>query len=371
MAKTTPNRPRGDGSSQTINPDMITLAREARGLSQKDLSARLEISSGHLSKIEAGLVPMSDSLLESLVDILAYPKSFFWQPNRVYGPSTSEFYHRKRRAASAREIARIHAEINIRMAQITKLLRSADLDAGEFPRCDPEEFEQSVSYVARAVRAGWGLPSGPVKSMVSVIEDAGGILIRFPFKTRLIDAVSRWVPGLPPMFFVNDGIPSDRERLTLAHEIGHLVMHQAVRPEIEDEANAFAAEFLMPEEAIRPQLNDLTLHKLASLKALWKVSMQALLKRASDLGTITRGKSDYLWMQISRLGYRLREPTELDPPREEAQTLQQLIDVHLGTFKYSLGQLAGVLNCFEPDLVTSYGLPALRASRGSRLRVVQ
>src|SRR6185437_12215941 len=126
---------------------------------------------------------------------------------------------------------------------------------------------------------------------------------------------------------------SDRERLTLCHEIGHLVMHQSVRPEIEDEANAFAAEFLMPEAEIRAQLADLTIHRLAALKSLWRVSMQALLYRAQELNVIGRGKAQYLWIQLSRLGYRTREPIELDPPREDASTLRQLVDVHTGAFR--------------------------------------
>jgi Zn-dependent peptidase ImmA (M78 family)/transcriptional regulator with XRE-family HTH domain len=361
----------GVGDGQSVNPEMITLAREARGMSQKDLSARLDISPGHLSKIEAGIVPASEQIIERLAEALDYPRAFFSQPHRIFGPSTGEFYHRKRKAASAREIARIHAEINIRMAHVTRLLRSADLDVGEFPRLDPEEFEKSVPLVARAVRAGWNLPHGPIKNVVAVIEDAGGIVIRFPFKTKLIDAVSRWVPGLPPMFFVNEDIPPDRERLTLCHEIGHLVMHQAIRPEIEDEANTFAAEFLMPEEEIRPQLYDVTLHKLAALKGLWKVSMQALLRRASDLKTITRAQSEYLWMQISRRGYRLREPAELDPPREDASTLQDLIDMHMGAFRYSTEQMMTMLIWNRPEFLAAYRPSGSGAKEGSGLRVIK
>jgi Zn-dependent peptidase ImmA (M78 family) len=236
---------------------------------------------------------------------------------------------------------------------------------------DPEEFDSSVSQVARAVRAGWNLPRGPIKNVVHIIEDAGGIVVRFPFKTRLVDAVSRWVPGLPPMFFVNEGIPADRERLSLCHELGHLVMHQSVRPEIEDEANSFAAEFLMPENEIRPQLVDLSIHKLASLKSLWRVSMQALVYRAQELNVIGRGKAQYLWVQLSRLGYRTREPSELDPPREEPSTLKQLVEVHTGAFRYSIKQMATLFRWNEPELVAAYGLSRTEFPEHSPLRVIK
>ena len=45
-------------------------------------------------------------------------------------------------------------------------------------------------------------------------------------------------------FFVNTEIPGDRLRWTLAHEIGHVVMHLMPSPDQEKEADRFAAERL-------------------------------------------------------------------------------------------------------------------------------
>ncbi len=66
---------------------------------------------------------------------------------------------------------------------------------------------------------------------------------------------------MPPLFFINVTIPADRVRFSLAHEIGHIVVHQLPTDDMEREADRFAAEFLMPESAVRP---DLTMfHSLA------------------------------------------------------------------------------------------------------------
>lgn len=340
-------------------------------MTQKELAEELGLSPGYLSKLESGFLAPSEEIIRKLSSVLNYLPTFFYQEHRVYGPSTSEFYHRKRKAASAKEVARIHAEINIRMNHVATFLRAAELEKHDFPRLDPEEFGNSVAEVARAARMQWRLPSGPVKSVIEVIEDAGGVVVRFPFHTRLVDAVSRWVPGLPPMFFVNEELPPDRERLTLAHELGHMIMHQTVRPEIEEEANAFAAEFLMPEAEIRPQLYDLSLHKLASLKMHWKASMAALLYRASELGVIQRGKSEYLWKQITRLGYRMREPVELDPPTEEPTTMQDLIDLHCVEYGYSIAQLGTMCHWTEPELMAAYRIPQTNGDQRGSLRLIK
>jgi Zn-dependent peptidase ImmA (M78 family)/transcriptional regulator with XRE-family HTH domain len=360
------------GFGKSITPEMVVLARESRGMTQKELSEKLCISQGRLSKIETGYAsPVPAALVAALAAQLDYPESFFYQEFRVFGPSTSEFYHRKRKAASAREIARIHALINIRMAHAFRFLKSAELERENFPKMDPEDFGGSAAEIARAVRSTWNLPKGPIKNVVDVIEESGGIVVRFPFGTTLVDAVSRWVPGLPPMFFVNAAIPQDRERLTLAHEIGHMVMHGAPSPSIEDEANAFAAEFLMPADEIKSQLHNLTIQKLASMKQFWKVSMQAILKRAQDLATITDGQARYLWIQIAKMGYRTREPAELEPAREHPRTLQELIDFHTETLGYTHDQLAKLISWNTPELLASYKMPTSATNPAGTIRLVK
>ena len=98
-------------------------------------------------------------------------------------------------------------------------------------------------------------------------------------------------------------------------------------PDMEKQADKFAAAFLMPADDIRQYLNDVTLAKLGTLKPYWKVSMQALLSRAKDLGQITPRKTRTLWMQLSKLGYRTREPVELDLPPELPSLFPKIIEV--------------------------------------------
>jgi Zn-dependent peptidase ImmA (M78 family) len=110
---------------------------------------------------------------------------------------------------------------------------------------------------------------------------------------------------MPPVFFVHEDVPGDRERWTLAHEIGHVVMHhQPTDGDIEEEANLFGNEFLTPAEEIGPDLLNMTLQKAAELKLYWKVSMQAIIVRAYQCRKITRNQFSYLFRQLSAKGYR-------------------------------------------------------------------
>jgi Zn-dependent peptidase ImmA (M78 family) len=130
----------------------------------------------------------------------------------------------------------------------------------------------------------------------------------------------------------------------LAHEIAHLVLHAIPENDelMEGQADNFASNFLMPASDIRHQLVNLTLEKLARLKSYWKVSMQALLLRAMQLKTITKWQAEYLWRQIAKSGYRLREPVGI--PKEEPSMLSRLINSYMGELKFSAAELAAMLH---------------------------
>ena len=75
-------------------------------------------------------------------------------------------------------------------------------------------------------------------------------------------------------------------RASLAHEIGHVIMHRVPTDTMEDEAYAFAAELLVPEKELRREFigGSATLEKLARLKSKWRVSMQFLLVSGRPVG---------------------------------------------------------------------------------------
>jgi hypothetical protein len=199
-----------------------------------------------------------------------------------------ELFHRKRQDVPAKTLAKIHAVINIKRIHLTRLLRAADLPECRIPKIETDDLDSSftvkrIADIARRTRALWMLPPGPIENLCGAIEDAGGVVIPCDFETLRVDAVSQWVPSLPPLFFVNNVIPQDRLRYSLAHELGHLILHQmthenadpSLTPHAEQQANAFAAELLLPEREIRPDLFDLTLPRLAVLKLLERLTQNS------------------------------------------------------------------------------------------------
>jgi hypothetical protein len=117
-------------------------------------------------------------------------------------------------------------------------------------------------------------------------------------------------PYLISYFAASSG---DRQRFTVAHELGHLVLHTSRRgipsKQAEDEAHRFAGAFLMPQERAREALEgNVTLREFAELKARWGVSIAALIMRAGQLELVDDARKTSLFKQLGARGWRTAEP---------------------------------------------------------------
>jgi transcriptional regulator with XRE-family HTH domain len=230
---------------------MLVLARQSRGMTQADLERESGISQSKLSKLENGALQVGASDLQRLADALGYPPEFFGQADRVYGFGSACNYNRRRTSVSSKDLHRMLADLNVTRMRMTRLLRGVDIETeNEFFTAEPDEYDRNIERIAALTRAHWNLPMGPIANLIGVIESAGGIVFKVPFGTLKMDALSQWSPGSTPIILVNARIPADRARHSIAHELGYFVMHQLPHPDMEKEADRFAAEFLLPEREI-------------------------------------------------------------------------------------------------------------------------
>ncbi len=354
---------------------MLTLAREARGLTQGELAARVSVGQGTLSKYETGVsVPPAEFVTE-LPAAVGYPESFFYQAGQPYG--FPPFHYRRRKKLSAKALGRIVAEMNIRRMHVQRLLLSFEMSSNLIPEIDRDEYrgrsrrDATAEEIARSVREAWMLPRGPIPNMLALIEERGGIVVPCDFGTDLIDAMSQRIDGMPILFFVNVDAPADRVRHTLAHELGHMCLHTTVfkdDAEMEREADQFAGAFLLPADEVRVHLRRFDLRHLANMKSHWKVSMQSIAFRANQLHLITPYQNKMFWIEMGKLGYRKREPNE--PPRETPTLLRRMVDFHRRQLGYSVQDMANLLRLSVEEFEAIYGAPAT-GDTSTHLRVVR
>ena len=283
--------------------DAIATARRARGLTQKELAGRLGLTQAALSRYENDLREPAEDALDGIASALGVTADLLHKAGRMSGALAVGAHMRRRATARPTAWRRLEAQLNLYRLHSRHLLDHVDLHSDlSIPWFDPFDFDPATS--ARLLRAEWRMPAGPVRDLTGWMESAGCLIFESDFGTTRVDGLSQWNDPYP-VVMLNTAAPTDRRRLTLAHELGHLCMHsRGVPDDLEGDATTFAAELLMPEEVIRPQLRNITTGRLHDLKRLWGVSMQALIERGYHLGVVPAKQRTYLYKRFSALGWR-------------------------------------------------------------------
>ena len=191
------------------------------------------------------------------------------------------------------------------------------------------------------LRAHFHLPKGPVKNLITTLEDHGVFIFLEDFSSMKLTGFTLVGNDTTPIIFINNEAPGDAERLTVAHELGHIVMHAIISENAEDEAWRFAAEFMMPKADISFELRKARkLADFADLKRKWKISMMALMRRSRELSMITDTHYRYLMQAMAR--YRIEEP--VSTPQEIPSLFGELISKYKDEYNYSDDEIAQVLS---------------------------
>jgi len=349
-----------------INPKMITIAREARFLTQAQLAEQLGCLQGTLSKVENGTLSATENFLEQLAKVLKYPTSFFYQKEEPLPPAL--FYYRKKSKATKVESKKMEALMNIFRFNLEKLLTSIDIPDRNYQLWDVNTHG-SPSECAKYIRDIWRLPKGKINNLTEIAENNGIIVIYLKDLSLHIDGLSMPVRSGNPIIFINGSMPADRTKATLAHEIGHLLLHhgQFIAPDrdVESEAWEFAGELLLPENEIKPFVRRLSIERLAELKMQWKVSMQMILYRAEKLGTITNSQYRLLITQMNKYGYKVNEPQYFS--KEIPTLISEVVESHLNDLNYTMDELSEILCLHESEIRDFYlnmeERPSLRITR--------
>ncbi len=339
-----------------INPRRIVLARESRGINQSELNERAGLAVSTLSKVERGELGLSPDALSRIAAITGYPLSFFAQPG---GPAPDSLAWRQREKVAQKLLTPVNAQVNI----LRLIVQGLTQDLGIAPPALPIMVlgpDCTPADVARSLRRTWSVPDGPVPNLTAVVEEHGIPVAAFPFGTERIDSRAALTDGRQPLICINSAHTGDRQRFSLAYQLGHLLMHTfspvSGTQDTGHEANLFAAELLMPEAAMRAAIGDqpITLPLLADMKRRWRVSMIALLYRADDLGYTTENGKRYLIQQFNALKLRRREPVELDVPPESPQLIRSWLAALRRGERHTTATLAARIHLSTEDFIARF-----------------
>jgi Zn-dependent peptidase ImmA (M78 family)/transcriptional regulator with XRE-family HTH domain len=297
--------------------ERLKVARTFNGFSQRDVAERIGVVHQFIQGLEAGRKEPSSTLLNALSDALGFEPSFFFgSPLDEFKDSECNFRRRTTTAISVR--ARVLAYGTL-LAQFFHYGRDKSIIPPHHKV--PLAERNNIEKAAEQCRTVWALGLDvPIRNLTRVIERAGVPVTRFDGIAQKVDAFSR--AGKPAFIVLNNKSPS-RCRFDLAHECGHLVLHQDIPTgcsETEAEANHFAGALLLPKAAFSrefPRAPFGIWEALFEMKKRWGVSVAAIIRRAFELGLIGADRYQRLYKELSARGWVKSEPREFEEEQPE------------------------------------------------------
>lgn len=309
--------------------DRIARARKASGLSLREAGLAVGLSHAAIKKYEDGdVIPSSDILLR-LAKAFHVRTEYFFRPQHVQLQGVE--YRKRKLPAKA-----LHA---IEHKVLDLVERRLDLES-QFPSPPTRTFQpfagiphvsdvSAIESIAADVRKAWDLGSDPIPDLVDLLENRGiRVYMLEDNHDAKFDGLAASVDG-HPVIVVGKQWPGDRQRFTLAHELGHLVLHGHLADLIDEEkaANRFAGAFLLPKEALQAEVGArrtaVEWREVALLKTEYGLSMRAISHRLRDLQVI----ADDVFVSMQRTfmtrGWNKAEPVAY--PQEKAHAFEQLV----------------------------------------------
>jgi Zn-dependent peptidase ImmA (M78 family)/transcriptional regulator with XRE-family HTH domain len=342
--------------------------RSARGMSMVDVAQAAGITRQALSSIEKGLTlnprvgnlqAIAQVLEVPIIDLLAVPPALNTVRFRSNSIKTAKDEARKQQYLidSAFWLSNFNSlqELLDDKKQY-KLSGVSDMLDG------PKEGRPVMA--AQYARKALGLKEDePIGDIVGLMENAGIKIKASEFILKKFFGFSVAAADGGPAIVVNASkdITVERMIFTVAHELGHLLLHpQAYTPSKstendleEEQANCFAGHFLMPQSAFNKKMNESYglgfIDKIMHIKRFFGVSYQTVLRRWIEM-EVAEPKD--LYMKFNRLYQnrfgkslkRTEEPAGLEEFDFVEDYLRLLIRKALDNELITVSRAAEILN---------------------------
>ena len=300
--------------------ERLIQMRLARNLTLDALSAKMGgiVTKQALSKYEQNQAQPSPLVLTKLSAALGVKANYFLSPAQI----RIEFVaYRKATSLLEREKARVESvvtqclEDRIRVQTLVGQTKTEVLPWNKLAISSLEDTERQASHM----RMLWELGASPISDVVGTFEEHQLCVLSIEADEKFdgMSAIGYDDSGniLAGAIVSRQGVPGERQRLNLTHELGHLVLKVPASIDEEKAAFRFGSAFLAPAERLIREVGTkrsyIHISELLILKRQFGISIQALLHRMLELGIINDSYYRRWCVYINKTGWKKQEPEEL------------------------------------------------------------
>lgn len=374
--------------------ETLTNIRLLHGLSRSQLANELDVTEQSIWQYENGYISPSLEAINKLRTFFRVQPKYFYSSSKLKNQINEQHIAYRSKVRSSRQKTKsetIYLEFlnnitNYLLTTITfpenriKLMKDYAINYKN-KNAEHMKMNKIIEHIAFHARKSLGLNRNYNEDLLFHMEKNGAFIFEKSFGNK-VDACSTWSDtDVPYIILGNIRKTAVRRNFDLAHELGHLLLHYKLDitdlskkdyERIENEADTFAANFLLPEHEFTSDLE--AIGKISNpnayigLKKKWKVSIAAMAHRAYSLKQMTYQQYRYFNASLNRNNYKEIEPLDDLIPimrpgkiRSSFQALFEketiLVDDLLNYTKFELNLLASLVN-IEDEFFERYRVKA-------------
>jgi len=307
----------------------IKRARKALRLSLRDLAKKVSLSHASIKKYEDNRVIPSSEVLIKLAKAMQVKVEYFFRPERFTLENIQYKKHVDMPDYQSEEIILKILDPIERRIELESLFPSHPIKNFSI-NLKKIHTHPDIEGMAIEVRKQWSLGLEPISNLIDIFEENG---------IRVFEVDNQQYPkfdGLSatinhnPIIVIGNQWPGDRQRFTLAHELGHLILSGLSNADFQEEKSCdrFAGAFLLPKKALVSLLgrrrNEIEPRELNLLKQEFGISMLSVLHRLEEVEIISTRVHRQLRHFFKTQGWSKTEPGE-PYPKQKTYRFEHLI----------------------------------------------
>lgn len=327
----------------------LANARKIRCLSQRKLSEKLNgiVSSNAIAKYEAGKMLPSSNTLIALSKALDMEIDYFFRPF-TFQIDSDKFEFRKK---SSLGIKYVNALKGIIVTQVEKYLEIESItnDGKRFDidfRDDIVSTANDARALANRLREKLDLGTDCISNPIDVLENRGVKVIEVEANVSFDGSCICDSEIL--VIILNKNLSSERKRLTLFHELAHMILSFADNTDVEKLCNIFANEVLLPSAVMKQILGErrknISLVELKDIQRLYGISVEAIIVKARQLNIITEIQYRSFCISLNKSEKLKEKVRESVYPEEHTTRYERIVYKALSDELISVSKAANLLN---------------------------
>lgn len=299
-------------------------------MSQRELCKMVDgkVSASAIAKYEKGLMMPSSGVLIMLSKALNINIDYFFHPF-VVDIDPSKFEFRKKSSMGSKKIESIKYIVSSKIEKYMEIesILGINTKFDLYFNNALVEDENEARLLALKLRKDLNIGDGAITSVVDLLESKGIKIIEIDHNSGFSGTCNE-AEGLP-VIVINKNMTSERKRLTIFHELGHLLLHCVNGIDKEKMCNIFANEVLIPsaifKKIIGESRHDISLLELRAIQKEYGISIDALMTKAYQLNVITKSRYESFYKKKNALPSFRKDVEASAYPMEFTNRFERLV----------------------------------------------